>query len=202
MKDILKLALTLMVFATVACVGLAFVYSGTETQISANQAAQLNIALKNIFGDDAEFEEIEALPASSDNAVTITAAYRVGKGNAVAGIALIAQDTGFNDVLQTLVGIGSDGKITGVRILKDTDTPGLGANAASPSYFVDKPANQKTFYGQFTGMAADGSIKVRKDGGAVEAITAATITSRAIALLVNVSGEAGKKWLAAEGALK
>jgi electron transport complex protein RnfG len=51
-------------------------------------------------------------------------------------------------------------------------------------------------------MAADGSIKVTKDGGTVEAITAATITSRAVSLLVNVSAEAGKKWLAAEGALK
>jgi electron transport complex protein RnfG len=202
MKDILKLALTLMVFATVACVGLAFVYAGTETQISANQSAQLNIALKDIFGEGAEFEEIKDLPAGSNGAVTFTAAYRARKGNAVAGIAIIAQSNGFSDVLQALVGVGSDGTITGVRILKDTDTPGLGANAASPAYFVDKPANQKTFYGQFAGMAADGGIKVTKDGGPVEAITAATITSRAVSLLVNVSGEVGRKWLEAEGALK
>ncbi|AEF81852.1 RnfABCDGE type electron transport complex subunit G [Leadbettera azotonutricia] len=202
MKDILKLALTLMVFATVACVGLAFVYAGTEAQIRANQTAQLNIALKAVFGENSEFEEITNIPGSGDSAVAFTSAYRARKGNTVAGIALIAQDNGFSDVIQALVGIGSDGEITGVRILKDTDTPGLGANAASPGYFVDKPANQKTFYGQFTGMAADGGIKVTKDGGAVEAITAATITSRAVSLLVNVAGETGRKWLEAEGALK
>jgi electron transport complex protein RnfG len=60
---------------------------------------------------------------------------------------------------------------------------------------VDKPANTKTFYGQFAGMAADGSIKVTKDGGQVEAITAATITSRAAALLVNIAAETGRQWL-------
>ncbi|GHV45359.1 electron transport complex subunit G [Spirochaetia bacterium] len=191
MKNILKLALSLMVFATVACVGLAFVYEGTKEQISVNQSAKLNNALKEIFGEDTDFDEIIDLPASSDGAVTFTAAYRLKKGNTVTGIALTAQDTGFSDILEALVGIGSDGKIVGVRVLKDTDTPGLGAKAALPA-----------FYGQFAGMAADGNIKVTKDGGAVEAITAATITSRAVSLLVNTAGEAGKKWLAAEGALK
>ncbi|GHT55873.1 Na+-transporting NADH:ubiquinone oxidoreductase subunit 3 [Endomicrobiia bacterium] len=191
MKNILKLALSLMVFATVACVGLAFVYEGTKEQISVNQSAKLNNALKEIFGEDTEFDEIKDLPASSDGAVTFTAAYRLKKENTVTGMALTAQDTGFSDILEALVGIGSDGKIVGVRVLKDTDTPGLGAKAALP-----------TFYGQFAGMTADGTIKVTKDGGAVEAITAATITSRAVSLLVNTAGEAGKKWLAAEGALK
>jgi electron transport complex protein RnfG len=87
--------------------------------------------------------------------------------------------------------VGADGNIVGVRILKDTDTPGLGAKAALPA-----------FYEQFAGMTADGTIKVTKDGGEVEAITAATITSRAVSLLVNVSGKAGKKWLDGEGAEK
>ncbi|GHV87078.1 electron transport complex subunit G [Spirochaetia bacterium] len=191
MKAILKLALSLMVFATVACVGLAFVYEGTKEQISVNQSAKLNNALKEIFGEDTEFDEIRDLPASDDAAVTFTAAYRLKKGNTVTGIALTAQDTGFSDILEALVGVGSDGKIVGVRVLKDTDTPGLGAKAALPA-----------FYGQFAGMAVDGTIKVTKDGGAVEAITAATITSRAVSLLVNTAGDAGKKWLAAEGALK
>ncbi|GHT66588.1 electron transport complex subunit G [Spirochaetia bacterium] len=191
MKAILKLALSLMVFATVACVGLAFVYEGTKEQISVNQSAKLNNALKEIFGEDTDFDEIKDLPASGNGAVTFTAAYRLKKGNTVTGIALTAQDTGFNDILEALVGIGSDGKIVGVRVLKDTDTPGLGAKAVLPA-----------FYGQFAGMAADGTIKVTKDGGVVEAITAATITSRAVSLLVNTAGDAGRKWLAAEGALK
>jgi electron transport complex protein RnfG len=202
MKNILKLAFALMVFATVACVGLAFVYASTEEQIAANQTAKLDAALKDIFGEDAVFEEIAGFVPAGENAVSFGTAYRAKKGNALAGIALNVSVTGFNDTLTALVGVGANGNVAGVRILKDTDTPGLGANAASPNYFVDKPENTKTFYGQFTGMAADGTIKVAKDGGRVQAVTAATITSRAVSLLVNTAGEAGKKWLSAEGALQ
>jgi electron transport complex protein RnfG len=198
MKEIFKLALALMCFATVACVGLAFVYASTGERIAVNQTAKLNAALKDIFGEDAEFEEIEGIKemTGAESAVTFGAAYRAEKGNALAGIALDVSAQGFNDAITALVGVGIDGKIAGVRVLKNTDTPGLGANASSPAYFVDKPENTKTFFGQFAGMAADGSVKVTKDGGRVEAITAATITSRAVSLLVSAAGERGREWLA------
>ena len=203
MKEIFKLALALMCFATVACVGLAFVYASTEEPIAKNQTAKLNAALKAIFGEDAVFEEIKESEeigemTSAGSAVTFGAAYRAERGNALSGIALNVSAQGFNDAITALVGIGIDGKIAGVRVLRNTDTPGLGANASSPAYFVDKPENTKTFFGQFAGMAADGSVKVTKDGGRVEAITAATITSRAVSLMVNAAGERGREWLASQ----
>jgi electron transport complex protein RnfG len=200
MKEIFKLALALMCFATVACVGLAFVYASTEEPIAKNQTAKLNAALQAIFGEDAVFEEIEEIEEMSGagSAVTFGAAYRAEKGNALAGIALNVSAQGFNDAITALVGVGMDGKIAGVRVLKNTDTPGLGANASSPAYFVDKPENTTTFFGQFVGMAADGSVKVTKDGGQVEAITAATITSRAVSLMVSAAGERGREWLASQ----
>jgi electron transport complex protein RnfG len=198
MKEIFKLALALMCFAAVACVGLAFVYASTEERIAANQTAKLNAALKDIFGEDAVFEEIAGPVAGAKSAVSFGGAYRAKKGNALAGIALNVSGQGFNDAISALVGVGIDGKIAGVRVLKNTDTPGLGANASSPAYFVDKPENTRTFFGQFAGMAADGSIKVKKDGGQVEAITAATITSRTVSLMVNAAGETGREWLASQ----
>jgi electron transport complex protein RnfG len=197
MREILKLALALMCFATIACVGLAFVYASTEERIGVNQTAKLNAALKDIFGEDAAFEEIDAV-TGAESAVIFGRAYRAERANSLVGIALNVSDQGFSDAITALVGVGIDGKIAGVRILKNTDTPGLGAHASSPSYFVDKPGNTRTFYGQFMGMAADGKVKVTQDGGQVEAITAATITSRAVSLLVNAAGEAGREWLASQ----
>jgi electron transport complex protein RnfG len=202
MKETFKLALALMCFATVACVGLAFVYASTAERIELNQAAKLNAALKDIFGEDAVFEEIAGPVGGGESTVSFGGAYRAKKGNALAGIAMNVSGQGFNDAITALVGVGIDGKIAGVRVLKNTDTPGLGANASSPAYFVDKPENTKTFYGQFAGLAADGSIRVKKDGGQVDAITAATITSRVVSLLVNAAGEAGKTWLASQEASK
>jgi electron transport complex protein RnfG len=89
------------------------------------------------------------------------------------------------------VGVDAGGKISGVKIMEISDTPGLGANAASPGYFVDKAAGI-TFYGQFAGKSADAPFEVADD---VIAITAATISSRSISVIVKNAGIAGKAWL-------
>jgi electron transport complex protein RnfG len=201
MNDMVKMVLAIVVFATVACVGLAFVYDGTKKPIAENATKTLNTALKAVFPDaDDNFPEIEKpLSATSGSGVTFGKAYKATKNGALIGIAINATDAGFNDAVTALVGVGADGKISGVRMLVNTDTPGLGANASSPTYFVDKPANKKTFYSQFDGMSVTGNIKVKKDGGDVIAITAATITSRAVSLLVSESAKAGSAWLAQNG---
>jgi electron transport complex protein RnfG len=79
----------------------------------------------------------------------------------------------------------------GVRVLANTDTPGLGANSASPTYFVDK-VKKVTFPGQFAGKPLSDSFEVKKD---IEAITAATITSKALAKIVKAAGDAAGAWL-------
>jgi electron transport complex protein RnfG len=202
MNDMIKMILAIVIFATVACVGLAFVYDGTKVKIEANAVEKLNSALSEVFPDaDENFPEIDApLSAAGGSGVTFGKAYKATKNGALIGIAVNATDAGFNDAVTALVGVGADGKISGVRMLVNTDTPGLGANASSPTYFVDKPAKIKTFYGQFDGMSVDDNITVAKDGGKVIAITAATITSRAVSLLVSESAKAGKLWLTANNA--
>jgi electron transport complex protein RnfG len=201
MSDMIKMIAAIIIFATVACVGLAFVYDGTKDQIEANATKTLNTALKEVFPDaDENFPEIDApLSAAAGSGVTFGKAYKATKNGALIGIAINATDAGFNDAVTALVGVGVDGKISGVRMLINTDTPGLGANASNPAYFVDKPAKTKTFYGQFDGMSVKDNIKVKKDGGNVIAITAATITSRAVSLLASESAKAGSAWLEQNG---
>jgi electron transport complex protein RnfG len=93
------------------------------------------------------------------------------------------------------VGVGADGKISGVKILEHSDTPGLGANADSKNYYVDR-ANGIHFYDQFAGKSASDPFEPKQD---VIAITAATITSRAVAASVKAAAEAAMTWFAAQG---
>lgn len=81
--------------------------------------------------------------------------------------------------------------IKAVRILENKDTPGLGANAVSPVYYVNKE-KKITFPGQFSGKLVSDAFEVRKD---VEAITASTITSRSISNIVKASALAADTWL-------
>jgi electron transport complex protein RnfG len=199
MKDTIKMVAALVIFATVACVGLAFVYEGTKPVIAERQKASLDAALKELFPNADSFEEIAGGLAVGNSAVRVDAAYSAKTGGQMSGVAVQAASGGFNGDVTILIGIDSGGGITGVKILTHTETPGLGANAAKANYYVGDKANEITFYGQYKGMSASDNIAVQQDGGQVTAITAATITSRAVSLAVNEAAKAGSAWLAKGG---
>ena len=95
------------------------------------------------------------------------------------GYALEVKPSGFDNTITMMVGVDTEGKVLGISIIKHTETAGLGAVAAAGT-----PAGEN-FRGQFVG--ASGSVSVTKDGGTMDAITGATITSRAICVGVNAA---------------
>ena len=95
------------------------------------------------------------------------------------GAAVKTSEGGFGGKIDMMVGFLADGTIKGTSVLSHTETPGLGANMTGKfkDQFVDKnPNNFK--------------LIVKKDGGDVDAITAATITSRAFSKAVNKAYQA------------
>jgi electron transport complex protein RnfG len=193
MKAMLKLGITLALFAAAACVGLAFVYSGTKTIIDERQKADQAAALKTLFPGADSFEEIPiASLNSSDASVSFSAAYGALQAGRPVGAALQTSRASYGGQIKILVGLGADGVITGIKILEHTDTPGLGANAASESYYIDRPRGIH-FYDQFAGKSVRDPFVVKED---VAAITAATVTSQAVSVSVKAAGEAAAAWLA------
>ncbi len=185
-----KLGLILAAFAAAACLMLAFVYNGTTAIIAQRQQADLEAALKELFPDAEKFEKIDDV-TSPDKTVNIEAVYAARKNGKIAGAALRVSRASYSGQIISLVGVSADGKITGVKILEHSDTPGLGANAMSPTYFVDR-SNGLTFYGQFAGKKITDPFVVKED---IIAITASTITSRAVSASVKAAGLAFISWL-------
>lgn len=95
------------------------------------------------------------------------------------GAAIKTSEGGFGGKIDMMVGILADGTIKGTSVLSHAETPGLGANMTGKfkDQFVDK--NPESFM-----------LKVKKDGGDVDAITAATITSRAFSKAVDKAYQA------------
>ncbi len=93
------------------------------------------------------------------------------------GAAVESTTMGFGGDLKVLVGFDPEGKILGYTLLEHAETPGLGAKA--DKWF------QKGEKGDIIGKDPAEALKVSKDGGQVDAITASTITSRAFLLAVN-----------------
>jgi len=187
--NMIKLGLILTAFATAMCVMLAFVYTGTKTIIEQRQEADLQAALRDIFPDADDFEPVTGID-SPDPSVTIEDAYKASRGGEPVGAALRLSRVSYGGPITIMAGVSVGGKITGVKILKHSDTPGLGANAASKSYFVNREKGI-TFYGQFAGKSVNDPFQVKDD---IAAITASTITSRAVALSVKAAGLAANAW--------
>ncbi|MDR2606968.1 MAG: FMN-binding protein [Treponema sp.] len=187
----LKLGFTLAVFAAAACVMLAFVYTGTERIIAMRQQADLEATLKELFPEADSFTDISGTIASPDPSVTFEGEYEVRKDGVLIGAALRCSRASYGGQIKVLAGINAGGTVSGVKILEHSDTPGLGANAAAANYFVDRAAGL-TFYGQFAGKSVSDPFEVKED---VIAITASTITSRAVAIAVKAAGDAAFVYL-------
>lgn len=194
-KDILRLGLALGLFAAGACAALAVVYTVTGPTIAGHEQAQLEASLKDLFPAAESFEDLGSAIASGDAGVRIQSAWKASQGGTALGVAIKASSPSYGGDAVMLVGVGTDERIVGARVMTLSDTPGLGANATNPAYFVDK-ASKTTFPGQFAGKAVTDGFEVKKD---VAAISASTITSKALSGIVREAGRAGTAWLGANG---
>lgn len=190
-KQFAKLGLILAAFAVTACVGLAFVYAATETQIAANQSKQLNESLKDIFKDADSFKDIAAeLPALA-NGFRLEGAYGVSRSGTIVGVAIKASGSSYGGPVSVLIGLNAEKRIAGVRVLSSSDTPGLGLNAMNKSYFVNK-VKKLTFQDQFRDKSTNDPFIVKQD---VDAITASTISSKAITGIIKAAVDSGQAWI-------
>lgn len=106
------------------------------------------------------------------------------KGNELVGTAVKAKsDKGFSGDIVLMVGFTKEGNIYNISVLEQKETPGLGTKMKEPA-----------FKNQFNSKnPADFTLQVKKDGGKVDAITAATISSRAFCDAVQKAYNALKK---------
>lgn len=198
-KDILKLGLILALFAVGACVALAMVHTVTRPTIEGHEARNLEASLKEIFPEAEAFESLDGAIDSGLPGVAITGAWKASKGGATLGLAIRTRGKSYSGEAAMLVGVRTDRRLSGVRILSLSDTPGLGANAMNPTYFVEK-SSKTTFPGQFKDKPVSDPFEVKND---VSAITASTITSKALTDMAKAAALAGAAWLekAAAGGL-
>ena len=170
---ILRLAVTLLLICTVVAAVLAAVNSYTAPIIAKQKEEKTQLAIEAVLPGGGE--EMPDLPAVDfAGADLISKVYRGEKGYAIE-----VTPGGFDNIITMMVGVDFEGKVLGIDIIKHTETAGLGAVADA-----ETPAGQN-FRGQFVG--ASGSVAVTKDGGNLDSITGATITSRAICDGVNAA---------------
>ena len=167
---VLRLALTLLIITSVVAAALAGVNSVTAPIIAALNEAKTQEAIQVVLPGGGQ--EIDGPDAALGVAIG-----KIYKGEN--GYAVEVLPSGFDNTITMMVGVGFDGKVLGISVVSHTETAGLGAVAAA------KTSAGESFRGQFVGTS--GTVAVTKDGGTLDAITGATITSRAICAGVNAA---------------
>ena len=162
----LKFILTLAAVCMVAALILAGVYNLTSPLIAAQKIKESNQALSQVV-PDADTYKLKTFSKGNY--------YECYKGSKLIGYAVFAQGAGYAGVIKLLVGVDRKGTITGVEVLTQSETPGLGARATE----IKQGEKAPWFLSQFKGKEAH-SLNLND----VETITGATITSEAILLSV------------------
>jgi electron transport complex protein RnfG len=163
----LSMVLTLLVVTAVAALALGGVYELTKEPIALAKKKKQEAAIKMVLP---AFDHLrsEKVP-SYDGGDSLLFTYATKDGKPV-GVAVNSySDEGFSGRVEVMVGFLPDGTIHNTAVMAHKETPGLGTKMVEPSFKDQfKGKNPKNF-----------KLKVAKDGGEVDAITAATISSRA-----------------------
>jgi len=161
------LSLTLISLTASACLG--FVYEFTKEPIALSNLNKKLDAIKQVvpgFNNNPN-EEMYKLPTGEGDSLEI---YPAKKDNEIVGYAVNTYTKkGFSGNVSLMAGFRPDLTILNITVLEQKETPGLGTKMAEPKFkdqFIDKNPSQYI-------------LKVKKDGGSVDAISAATISSRA-----------------------
>jgi electron transport complex protein RnfG len=167
MKEMLRLTLTLTLICLISGGLLAGVDALTRDRIAAVKAAR----------EQAARNEVLPVHDNVPKAVVVRHLDRewnffvARQAGAFAGAAVeTSSPNGYGGEIRLMVGFGADGKSTGIAILEQKETPGLGANIDTPG-FRDRLAGLDLVKTNW---------RVKKDGGDIDHITAATISSRAV----------------------
>ncbi|MBN2538292.1 FMN-binding protein [candidate division WOR-3 bacterium] len=152
------MVLSLVIVCIAAAVGLARVYGVTKPVIDQQKIDAVNQALAAVLPGTDHFEE--QVPGELW--------YGFDAQDVRTGAVVRVAPRGYAGPVETLAGVGLDGLVTGIVITSLKETPGLGLKAT-----------QAWFRDQFRGKPA-AELKLDKDGGTLDAISAATITSRAV----------------------
>ena len=164
-----NMALSLTIISLVASACLGFVYEFTKKPIELSVLNKKLNAIKQVVPEftNNPNNDMYRLPTGDGDSLEI---YPARKDSVIVGYAVNTYTSkGFSGNISLMAGFKPDGTIINISVLEQKETPGLGNKMTEPKFkdqFLDK-------------NPAEFALKVKKDGGPVDAITAATISSRA-----------------------
>lgn len=183
MNETLKLGLILLLITVISAGVLAVSNSITAERIAEADKIANEQAQKEILAEANEFRALDEnrlneIQNANSNILEISEAY--SNGNLI-GYTIKSVTSGYGGDVVMITGFSLEGKITGMKVLNHSETPGLGANSTK-SYFSDSFKNKSVTNELYAGKNPSGESEV-------QALTSATITTNAVLAGVNAARE-------------
>ncbi|MGW8187543.1 MAG: RnfABCDGE type electron transport complex subunit G [Desulfobacterales bacterium] len=183
MREMIQMVVVLTVLSFVSGGLLAYVKDGTKDKIEVQQLTFVKgPAIKEILKDAANDPIKDRFKLKEgDTEESFFVGVVDGKPDTVA---FESSGKGFGGEIGVMVGVNlNDDKIVGVGVTTHSETPGVGARAKT----------DPTFVAQFAGMPLKETFKVKVDGGQVDALSGATVTSRGVSAALTQAGQIYEK---------
>jgi electron transport complex protein RnfG len=177
-RDLIKMVVVLFVICATSGVVLSYVNEATKAPreyqyIKFVQEPSMKAVLTD-FDNDPIKERIEVVVGEDEEGNPIEkVVFPAKKGGKTEAVAYSAAAKGYHDLIEVMVGVEPDGKLTGISIMSHTETPGLGARIV-----------EAKFTDQFAGLDLD-TTKLSAKGGKVDALSGATFSTVGVITAVN-----------------
>lgn len=182
--ELLRIAFSLLIICTVVSAVVSTVYAFTHEKYLQNLLEQKQNAISSLF--DGAQVECEPLPTEGTQVEEL---YRVLSNGSIVGYCANVKSSGFGGDINMMIAISPDGSMRGVKIVSMSETPGLGSRTGEEEY-LSQYANQ-TFYGSHNHEP----LVLGED---IDAISGATISSRAVLSGVNTALDALLQYIVVE----
>jgi electron transport complex protein RnfG len=183
---IIKLTVTLLVTCVIVAACLGGVNAVTEEEIDEINRAKTEEAMKAVVADpdNTTFSDAMTLTdemTAASGSVALDSVYEAQVNGQSAGYAIKVVASGSQGKIEMMVGVDGEGAVTGVSIVKNAETAGIGSKV-----MTNMPtASGVGVLSQFEGKtAADGTLTV---GANVDAISGATVSTRGVTNGVNAA---------------
>lgn len=167
-----NMIISLTAISLFAALALGSVYSLTKEPIQASKMAKQQDAISLVVPGFKSLDEARKIATASGDSLTLFRAYD-DKGNFIGAAVESVSHQGFSGDIKIMVGFDKDGNVVDYSVLEQKETPGLGTKMVD--WFKSATGN-RSIKGKHP---AKNNMTVSKDGGEIDAITAATISSRA-----------------------
>ena len=179
MRELFKLTVVLTIICSLAATALALVYTITKEPIAYQQRLKKLKAIKAVQPDydnepDQEFIDINGPMSAGANEVP-TRFYITKKGADPTGVVFVVTGVGYGGPIDVMLGLTLEGTITGIQVLKHSETPGLGAKITEEKFLKQFPSKniQNTKW------------SMKKSGGDIDQISGATISPTAVVTAIH-----------------